>query len=450
MELIDNINRLLGDDLKQTIKQRSRLNIAASCFSMYAFEALKAELEKIDELKFIFTSPTFVADEVTDKIRKERREFHIPKVGRERSLYGSEFEIQLRNRLTQRAIAKECAEWMRRKATFKSNRSKAPMQQFACIQSDGGDMAYMPLHGFTAVDLGYQPGNAVSNLVNKMDERQVRRGEQLWQIDGAGEVMAEEDGSPGSNPEPRRKKSLDLSVVLKPVAEMDTSIGRLFLFPLRVSDVGEYEKLSAQLPVGRIRAFLPCIASLSPDYSLDQKRVAITAGQVEQLSDQEVEALAEVYVVSSALRDAREGGKNREPLPRGPEEPAIAFLDRLLSAEIEEQANQSRKMREKILGSTRGIFDQVRKSSMELGETWRRFDQLAKTIAVSKVISPATQTKSLEMGNHIVEHSARIAREAENQLLRNRVEQLTATVTTLENKISANDQGSAQAPVNKK
>ena len=27
-----------------------------------------------------------------------------------------------------------------------------------------------PLHGFTAVDLGYQPGNAVSNLVNKMDE----------------------------------------------------------------------------------------------------------------------------------------------------------------------------------------------------------------------------------------------------------------------------------------
>ncbi|KAB2309544.1 ATP-dependent helicase [Betaproteobacteria bacterium SCN2] len=170
MELIDNISRLLGDDLKQTLKPGSRLKIAASCFSMYAFEALKSELEKIDELKFIFTSPTFVADEVTDKIRKERREFHIPKVGRERSLYGSEFEIQLRNRLTQRAIAKECADWMRRKATFKSNRSKAPMQQFACVQSDGGDTAYMPLHGFTAVDLGYQQGNAVSNLVNKMDE----------------------------------------------------------------------------------------------------------------------------------------------------------------------------------------------------------------------------------------------------------------------------------------
>ncbi len=170
MELIDNINRLLGDDLKKTLKPQARLKIAASCFSMYAFEELKAELEKIDELSFIFTSPTFVADEVTDKVQKQRREFHIPKSDRERSLYGSEFEIQLRNKLTQRAIAKECADWMRRKATFKSNRSKAPMQQFACVQAKDEATAYMPLHGFTAVDLGYQQGNAVSNLVNKMDE----------------------------------------------------------------------------------------------------------------------------------------------------------------------------------------------------------------------------------------------------------------------------------------
>jgi hypothetical protein len=54
-----------------------------------------------------------------------------------------------------------------------SNRTQAPMQPFACVEpSDAGDAGtvYMPLHGFTAVDLGYQPGNAVSNLVNKMDE----------------------------------------------------------------------------------------------------------------------------------------------------------------------------------------------------------------------------------------------------------------------------------------
>ncbi len=170
MEIIDNINRLLGDDLKQTLRRGAKLKVAASCFSMYAYEALKAELEKIEELSFIFTAPAFVADEVTDKIRRERREFHIPKLDRERSLYGSEFEIQLRNKLTQRAIAKECADWLQRKAKFRSNRSKAPMQQFACVQSAEASAAYLPLHGFTAVDLGYQQGNAVSNLVNKMDE----------------------------------------------------------------------------------------------------------------------------------------------------------------------------------------------------------------------------------------------------------------------------------------
>ena len=172
MEIIDNINRLLGDDLKQTLAPRAKLKIAASCFSMYAYEALKEELGKIEELHFIFTAPAFVADEVTDKIRRERREFHIPKLDRERSLYGSEFEIQLRNKLTQRAIARECADWLQRKAKFRSNRGTAPMQPFACVQTDSGDTAYTSLHGFTAVDLGYQQGNAVSSLTHKMDEPQ--------------------------------------------------------------------------------------------------------------------------------------------------------------------------------------------------------------------------------------------------------------------------------------
>ncbi len=170
MKIIDNINSLLGDDLKASTHTKSRLKIAASCFSIYAYEALKSELSRIDSLEFIFTSPTFVPNEVTDKLRKERREFFIPKADRERNLYGSEFEIQLRNKLTQRAIARECVEWMRRKAKFRSNKTQSSMQQFACIQGPEHDVAYMPLHGFTAVDLGYQPGNAVSNIVNRVDE----------------------------------------------------------------------------------------------------------------------------------------------------------------------------------------------------------------------------------------------------------------------------------------
>lgn len=170
MKIIDNTSQLLGDDLKDTIKPGSRLKIAASCFSIYAFEALKAEFSKIDELQFIFTLPTFMPTEVTDKIRKERREFYIPSSSSERGLYGSEFEIQLRNKLTQRAIARECAAWIRKKASFKSNKSKAPMQQFLHVGDGVEKAAYMPLNGFTAVDLGYQKGDAVSNLVNRFDE----------------------------------------------------------------------------------------------------------------------------------------------------------------------------------------------------------------------------------------------------------------------------------------
>ncbi len=110
MEIIDNINRLLGEDLRRTLTPGARLRIAASTFSIYAFEALKEELTDLDSLEFIFTSPTFVADEATDRARKERREFFIPQARRESSLYGSEFEIRLRNKLNQRAIARECAE----------------------------------------------------------------------------------------------------------------------------------------------------------------------------------------------------------------------------------------------------------------------------------------------------------------------------------------------------
>ena len=170
MELIDNINTLLGENLKGTLKPGSKLKIAASCFSIYAYVALKKELKSIDSLEFIFTSPTFVPNEVSDKIKKEQREFHIPKAERERSLTGSEFEIQLKNQLTQKAIAKECADWIRRKATFRSNRGQAPMQPFIGTRGAAGDAVFMPVQGFTAVDLGYQKGNALSNIVTRFDE----------------------------------------------------------------------------------------------------------------------------------------------------------------------------------------------------------------------------------------------------------------------------------------
>jgi len=186
MEIIDNINQLFGDNLKKTIKPDSKIKIAASCFSIYAYEALKKELQLIDSLQFIFTSPTFVSNQVSDNLKKEKREFHIPKLQRENSLYGTEFEIRLKNELTQKAIAKECAEWIRRKVEFKSNRIDSPMQQFTGVESEQVQTIYLPLNGFTAVDLGYQKGNAISNFINKINGPEstgiyLKLFDQIWQ-----------------------------------------------------------------------------------------------------------------------------------------------------------------------------------------------------------------------------------------------------------------------------
>ncbi len=118
-KLIDNINVTLRDDLKETLRLGSHMSIAAASFSIYAFQELKEQLSDIDELRFIFTSPSFI----TEKTEKQKREFYIPRLNRERNLFGTEFEIKLRNELSLKAVAKECADWIREKVCFKSNRT---------------------------------------------------------------------------------------------------------------------------------------------------------------------------------------------------------------------------------------------------------------------------------------------------------------------------------------
>ena len=161
MELIDNTSKTLRDDLAVEIKKGSKLSVAAACFSIYAFQELKKELQDIDELRFIFTSPTFVKE----KARKEKREFYIPRLNRERSLYGTEFEVKLRNELTQKAIAKECADWIRQKVTFKSNITSENMMGFINLDNKN----YMPINGFTTIDLGCERGNNAYNVVQKTE-----------------------------------------------------------------------------------------------------------------------------------------------------------------------------------------------------------------------------------------------------------------------------------------
>lgn len=165
MKLIDNITNIVKDDLAGTITHGSRVSIAAACFSMYAYQQLKNQLENVNEFRFIFTSPTFIRE----RAEKQKREFYIPRLSRENSLYGTEFELKLRNEMTQRAIAKECAQWIQRKATFKSNITGENMGGFITVDSNSEQNAYMPIMGFTTVDLGCERGNNSYNMVNRME-----------------------------------------------------------------------------------------------------------------------------------------------------------------------------------------------------------------------------------------------------------------------------------------
>ncbi len=165
MEIFDNITKVVRDDLKEKIQPKSKVSIAAACFSMYAYKELKSQLEKVDEFRFIFTSPTFIKE----KAEKQKREFYIPRLSRENSLYGTEFEIKLRNEMTQKAIARECAEWIWKKATFKSNVTGENMGGFMTVASPAEQTAYMPINGFTTVDIGCERGNNSYNMVNSLE-----------------------------------------------------------------------------------------------------------------------------------------------------------------------------------------------------------------------------------------------------------------------------------------
>lgn len=180
MQILDNVNKTVKDDLTVTVSKGDKLSIAAACFSIYAYEALKKQLDGVDELRFVFTSPTFLQE----KAPKEKREFYIPQLNRERSLYGTEFEVKLRNELTQKAIARECAEWIKKKVRFRSNVTGGAMGSFLSVVKPSETVAYAPFNSFTTSDLGCERGNNIMNLVNRLDAplagEYVKMFEQIW------------------------------------------------------------------------------------------------------------------------------------------------------------------------------------------------------------------------------------------------------------------------------
>lgn len=180
VKIFDNINDIVRDDMISTINRGSKISIAAACFSIYAYKELKKQLEQIDACRFIFTAPTFIKE----KTEKQKREFYIPRLNRENSLYGTEFELKLRNEMNQKAIAKECADWIKRKAIFKSNITGENMTGFVNVTNFNSATTYMPINGFTTVDIGCERGNNTYNMINRFEspfaDSYINLFESLW------------------------------------------------------------------------------------------------------------------------------------------------------------------------------------------------------------------------------------------------------------------------------
>lgn len=161
--MIDNINHKLYEYLMKDISKGSSLYIIASSFSIYAYESLKKELNQIDSLHFLFNQPTFINDD--NKFSKQ--EFYIPKLSREKNLYGFPFEICLKNSLIQGNIAKECAKWVKNKVKFKSNKTFNHIPSGIFVYDDERCIYYNNTDNFSQAGLGFVSDNSFTSIMRQ-------------------------------------------------------------------------------------------------------------------------------------------------------------------------------------------------------------------------------------------------------------------------------------------
>ncbi len=167
IKTFDNKINIVGDDLKNSINQNSKISVASSIFSIYGFESLKKELSKIKELRFIFTDPTFIK---TDQSKKDSRLFEISSLNREKSISGSNFEINLKNELKGRTIAKECRKWCEEKVKFKTNKGKGAIAPMLILENENDKSIYLNLNEFSSAGFGYKKDNTLLGAITKMED----------------------------------------------------------------------------------------------------------------------------------------------------------------------------------------------------------------------------------------------------------------------------------------
>lgn len=143
----------IGETIKENIRSNAKLSIMSAYFTIYAFNALKKELSKVDHVKFLFTEPSFTEIPHDNKQNTNQLE-------RERGLSGFEDEAGFRNLLTQSKIAKECAQWIREKVEVKSFKTSVPTMNMINVQNSRHDSFTMfGSSNFRSSTLGFTYSN---------------------------------------------------------------------------------------------------------------------------------------------------------------------------------------------------------------------------------------------------------------------------------------------------
>ena len=168
IEFLSNVgSEAVGPILGDALDEGAKLSIISAYFTIFAFGELKDELMKLDSVRFLFSEPTFLKNLAS---AKEPREFDVERTKREQGVGGIGLELTLKNNLNQRALAHECAEWIRSKVEARSATKPGTVQPggtYVVENPDGAMHAFMgATANFTQEGLGYERRPEVVTVVN--------------------------------------------------------------------------------------------------------------------------------------------------------------------------------------------------------------------------------------------------------------------------------------------
>lgn len=172
----------VGDELKEHINIGSKLSVVSAYFTIYAYKKLGKELNKIDNMRFIFTEPTFTKED-----KEITRQYYIDR-GLEKKISGNEFEIKMRNELNQASIAKECADWLRNKVEMKSlKKPNIAQQRLIHIENKNNSVSINGSVDFTTDGLGFTPSSRMDMVTcmygKEYTEHFLQMFDDIWEDD---------------------------------------------------------------------------------------------------------------------------------------------------------------------------------------------------------------------------------------------------------------------------